>query len=123
MKSRQPASQFVVGKFQRTNVARHFCGAEVEQVNEGIADYLHAADNWTVDFILGRWMGDFADSDSFVHGGLNAREGGFGRLSGTEAEQRAHERERERRARAHVRGILAAAADLVSLPRGFRLYQ
>ncbi|MHC4940725.1 MAG: ABC transporter substrate-binding protein [Planctomycetota bacterium] len=59
-------------------------GAEVEQVNEGIADYLHAADNRTVDFILGRWLGDFADTDSFVHGGLNSREGGFGRLSGTE---------------------------------------
>jgi len=59
-------------------------GAEVEVVNEGIADFLHAADNATVDFILGRWMGDFADSDTFVHGGLNSKEGGFGRLSGTE---------------------------------------
>jgi ABC-type transport system substrate-binding protein len=45
---------------------------------------VHAAENCTADFILGRWLGEFADSDSFVHGGLNSKEGGFGRLCGTE---------------------------------------
>ncbi|MHC4956212.1 MAG: ABC transporter substrate-binding protein [Planctomycetota bacterium] len=59
-------------------------GAEVENTTEGLAPYLDADGNCPVDFALGRWLGDFADSDTFAHGVLNSAEGIFGRQSGTE---------------------------------------
>jgi ABC-type transport system substrate-binding protein len=77
----------VLGAFEET-------GAEIRRVTTTMAEFMDATEGGTVDVSLGRWIGDFADADTFVHGGLNSREGAFGRLCGTGEIDRLSERGR-----------------------------
>ncbi len=57
-------------------------GIRIRVLNTSIADYVEKVTAGEGDLVIGRWIGDFPDADTFVHG-LLYREGGFvGRYSG-----------------------------------------
>ena len=57
-------------------------GAKVECVNETMPEYLKEIDAGRVDMVLGRWVCDYPDADSFVHA-LNS-DGFLGRFCGSD---------------------------------------
>jgi ABC-type transport system substrate-binding protein len=59
-------------------------GATIQRMNETMSEYLDAIMAGTVDLVLGRWIGDYPDSDTFAHGILHTEAGHFGRLCGSE---------------------------------------
>jgi ABC-type oligopeptide transport system substrate-binding subunit len=72
----EPLARELIVQLQRA-------GIRVRRVTETTAEYHEASQRATVDLVLGRWVGDFPDADTFVHGVLHSEEGFFGRLCGT----------------------------------------
>jgi len=58
-------------------------GVEIQRTTNTMAEFLEAADKATVDLVVGRWVGDYPDTDTFTHGVLHSREGFLGRLCGS----------------------------------------
>jgi ABC-type transport system substrate-binding protein len=63
--------------------ALHALGIKTTTVNETMDEFLEAADKASVDLLIGRWVGDYPDADTFVRDVLHTHEGFLGRLCGT----------------------------------------
>jgi peptide/nickel transport system substrate-binding protein/oligopeptide transport system substrate-binding protein len=80
--------------FREVSKAFKATGVSIRRVNETMEDFLEAADQAECDLVVGRWVGDYPDSDTFVHGVLHSREGFMGRLCGSPVVDRLIERGR-----------------------------
>ncbi|MHC4940327.1 MAG: ABC transporter substrate-binding protein [Planctomycetota bacterium] len=58
-------------------------GVTVRQANQDVPGYIQAIEGSEVDLIVGRWVGDYPDADSFMHGLLHTTEGFLGSLCGS----------------------------------------
>ena len=58
-------------------------GVTVKSVNSDLSGFVDAISNADVDLIVGRWVGDYPDADSFMHGLLHTSEGFLGALCGS----------------------------------------
>jgi peptide/nickel transport system substrate-binding protein len=58
-------------------------GFHVRPVTASLPEFLDAARSASVDLVLGRWLADFPDADTFAYGLLHTRRGSWGRLCGT----------------------------------------
>ncbi|MHC4931903.1 MAG: hypothetical protein ACYTGV_06925, partial [Planctomycetota bacterium] len=58
-------------------------GVKVQRTTKTMAEFLEVTDKATVDLVIGRWVGDYPDTDTFTHGVLHSREGFLGRLCGS----------------------------------------
>ena len=54
-------------------------GVKLRVMNKGLADFLRMATGAETDIAVGRWIGDYPDTDTFVHGILHSREGSSGK--------------------------------------------
>jgi ABC-type transport system substrate-binding protein len=62
--------------------AFHRVGVQIKPVTESIADYMEAQQKGSVDVIVGRWIADYPDADTFA-GVLNTKDGFIGRMCGS----------------------------------------
>ncbi|MHC4956210.1 MAG: ABC transporter substrate-binding protein [Planctomycetota bacterium] len=59
-------------------------GVTVKTANTDVPGFVKAIEDASVDIIVGRWVGDYPDADSFMHGLLNSSEGFLGKLCGSD---------------------------------------
>jgi len=57
-------------------------GIDVTVLNRTMPEYLELSSKGGADLDIGRWIADFPDADTFVHGILHSREGSLGRFCG-----------------------------------------
>jgi peptide/nickel transport system substrate-binding protein len=57
-------------------------GVQIKVVTESIEDYMEAQQKGSVDVIVGRWIADYPDADTFA-GILNTKDGFIGRMCGS----------------------------------------
>jgi ABC-type transport system substrate-binding protein len=57
-------------------------GFSVKPVTRTMAEYLSVSNRGTSDVDVGRWLADFPDADTFVHGALHSEVGSLGRYVG-----------------------------------------
>jgi ABC-type transport system substrate-binding protein len=60
-------------------------GFSVRMEKDTRSDYQRALDSHEADFLAGRWIADYPDSDSFVYGLLHSEKGLLGRMAGNAA--------------------------------------
>ncbi len=58
-------------------------GFDVRRPDENVQDYLAAAEHGAADLLIGRWVADYPDADSFASGVLHSRDGFLGRICGS----------------------------------------
>ncbi|MEW6730755.1 MAG: ABC transporter substrate-binding protein [Acidobacteriota bacterium] len=76
---RGPYSAFLAGLLDCLNES----GFHVQLLNEAITDsYYQLLETGEAELAIARWIGDYPDADTFVHGLLHSREGHFGTLCG-----------------------------------------
>ena len=57
-------------------------GIDVNVLNRTMPEYLDLSSKGGADLDIGRWIADFPDADTFIHGILHSREGSLGRFCG-----------------------------------------
>jgi ABC-type transport system substrate-binding protein len=57
-------------------------GYTIRVVNKTVAEFLAAQKNAPTDIVIGRWIADYPDADTFAQGVLHSLEGVFGRYCG-----------------------------------------
>ncbi|MGB6336982.1 MAG: hypothetical protein WBG96_15345, partial [Thermoanaerobaculia bacterium] len=62
--------------------AFYHVGVQIKPVTKSIADYMEAQQKGSVDVIVGRWIADYPDADTFA-GVLNTKDGFIGRMCGS----------------------------------------
>ncbi len=58
-------------------------GVQLRVMNKTLAEYLDLCAESSIDVIIGRWVGDYPDADTFVHGMLQSESGFIGRHCGS----------------------------------------
>jgi ABC-type oligopeptide transport system substrate-binding subunit len=62
--------------------AFHEMGFTIRVVNKTIGEFIDGQRKGDTDLCIGRWIGDYADADTFVYGLLHSHEGPLGRYCG-----------------------------------------
>ena len=78
-------------------------GYAIRVVNKTIAEFLETQSTGRSDIRIGRWVADYPDADTFVHGILHSREGINGRYCGRARDRRPHGAGPRRDRPAHAR--------------------
>ena len=60
-------------------------GYSIRVVNKTMTEFMDAQKNAPTDIMIGRWIADYPDADTFAQGVLHSREGVYGRYCGTPA--------------------------------------
>jgi ABC-type transport system substrate-binding protein len=69
-------------------------GVQLAVVNKTMSEFLQAGKTGSTDVVVGRWIGDYPDADTFVHGMLHSQGGSIGRHCGSPELDRLIERGR-----------------------------
>jgi ABC-type transport system substrate-binding protein len=69
-------------------------GVHLRVVNKTMSEFLQAGNTGSADVVVGRWIGDYPDADTFVHGMLHSQGGSIGRHCGSPELDRLIERGR-----------------------------
>ena len=69
-------------------------GVHLRVVNKTMSEFLQAGNSGSADVAVGRWIGDYPDADTFVHGMLHSQGGSIGRHCGSPELDRLIERGR-----------------------------